>query len=97
MDLSLFQPAPAPPTAAGFKPPGTLPGRITGLGEIFADFYYILQGVGVNQENSFGADNLTLGKKSGNRPPGPPGRFWGPEGAKNWPAFNKTDLGTILR
>jgi hypothetical protein len=69
MDLSLFQPAPAPPTAAGFKPPGTLPGRITGLGEIFADFYYILQGVGVNQENSFGADNLTLGKKSGNRPP----------------------------
>jgi hypothetical protein len=64
-----------PPAAAGFKPPAILPGRITGLGEIFTDFYYILQGGGVNQENSFGPDNLDLGKKSGNRPPGLPDDF----------------------
>jgi hypothetical protein len=82
MDLSLFQPAPAPPAAAGFKPPGTLPGGITGLGKIFADFYYILQGVGVNQENSFGADNLNLGKKSGNRPPCCPDDFGGQKASK---------------
>jgi hypothetical protein len=75
MDFSLFQPA--PPAAGRRRVPttGILPGRITGLGEIFADFYYILQGGGVNQENSFWPDNLDLGKKSGNRPPGLPDDF----------------------
>jgi hypothetical protein len=69
--------ASAPPATAGFKPPAILPGRITRLGEIFADFYYILQGGGVNQEKSFRLDNLTLRKKSGNRPPSLPDDFLG--------------------
>jgi hypothetical protein len=59
MDFSLLRQASVPPAAAGFKPPALPPGRITGQGEIFADFYYILQGGGVNQEKSFEPDNLT--------------------------------------